>query len=136
MFSFTKIINKIMSSITINGNSYSGRNVTINNGRVIIDGKDVSPDAKEITISVVGDIDALTVDYCNKISVQGNVREAKSTSGDIDIAGSVAGNVKTTSGDVEIAGLVGGDVSSTSGDVKCGNITGKVSTVSGDIKNK
>lgn len=41
--------------------------------------------------------------------------------------------VNTTSGDISINGEVTGNVSTVSGDVKCNNISGSVRTVSGDI---
>lgn len=107
------------STVTINGVSYVGNNVKIINGKVIVDGKDMTPDAKNITIHVDGDISSLNVDICEKLSITGNVN-----------------NVKTVSGDVNIGGNVGENVKTVSGDVKCGNISGKVTTVSGDIKNK
>lgn len=107
------------STITINGVSYVGNNVKIINGKVIVDGKDMTPDAKNITIHVDGDISKLSVDICENLSVTGNVNELSTVSGDVTIGGNVGQNVKTVSGDV-----------------KCGNISGKVTTVSGDIKNK
>lgn len=110
-----------MATITINGNSISGRNISINNGKITIDGENITiEDEKTINISVQGDIDKLKVDRCNICEVTGNV-----------------GSVKTVSGDVSITGDVsGGDVTSVSGDVKCGHVAGKVSTVSGNIKHR
>ena len=113
---FKNIVN---SNVRINGVSYNGNNVTIINGKVIVDGKDMTPDAKNIIIHVDGDISKLSVDICDKLSVTGNVTDLSTVSGDVTIGGSVGQNVKTVSGDV-----------------KCGNIAGKVTTVSGDIKNK
>jgi hypothetical protein len=115
----TSISSSSNSSVTINGVSFKGNNVTIINGKVIIDGKDQTPDAKNITIHVNGDISKLSVDICDSLSVTGNVNELSTVSGDVSVGGSVGQNVKTVSGDV-----------------KCGDIAGKVTTVSGDIKNK
>lgn len=115
----TSISNVSNSSVKINGVSYNGNNVTIINGKVIVDGKDMTPDAKNITIHVDGDISKLSVDICDKLSVTGNVKDLSTVSGDVTIGGNVSQNVKTVSGDV-----------------KCGDISGKVTTVSGDIKNK
>jgi hypothetical protein len=108
-----------MGTIRINNNSYVGNSITITNGKVIIDGKDVTPESKNITISVEGNVDNLNVDACDKVTVSGN-----------------ATKVKTMSGDVEIHGYVTGDVKTMSGDVDCGNIGGSVSTMSGDVKHK
>lgn len=107
------------STIIINGVKYSGNNINMLNNKVVIDGINVTPDAKNITISVEGNISTLSVDMCNKINITGNI-----------------GSLSTVSGDVEITGEVGGNVGTVSGDVKCGNISGSVKTVSGDIKNK
>ena len=111
-----------MNRIMINGvviESSGGSNISIRNSRVLVDGKDVTPDAKEITIVVNGAVERLEADACDKISVTGDVGDIKTMSGDVDITGSVSGSVKTMSGDVD-----------------CGNIGGSVSTMSGDIKHR
>jgi len=114
----TIITDDNMSSITINGVTYQGGNsiVAIGN-KVMIDGKDVTPDAKVINITVEGNIDEVSADYCQKIIVKGT-----------------ANNVRTSSGDVD-CGEVTGSVTTMSGDVKCGTVAGSVRTTTGDIKN-
>ncbi len=129
---FFRNIEKLFDMVNINGKSYSGRSVIIKNGKVIIDGVDVTPDAKHIDIIVDGDIDKLDIDMCNKLMVKGNVNTLASTSADVE-CGDVTGSVKTVSGDIQ-CGNIGGDVTTTSGDVKAENITGSVKTLSGDIK--
>lgn len=107
------------NTVTINGVSFSaGRNISISNGRVIIDGKDVTPDGKEIRIEVQGNIESLSVDACNVIEVSGNIGDASTQSGDIK-CGDVLGSVNTMSGDV-----------------RCGSVGGNVKTMSGDISHK
>jgi hypothetical protein len=108
-----------MSTITINGNTYSGNSIVVTNGKVVINGKDVTPDSKEINIFVVGDIEQLKVDDCDKISVNGNVK-----------------SISTQSGDVEVTGDVDGSISTMSGDVDCENVQGSISTMSGDVKHR
>ena len=61
-----QIINN-MGTISINGVNYSGNNIIISNGKVVINGKDVTPDSKEINIKVEGNIDKLVVDSCIKL---------------------------------------------------------------------
>lgn len=102
--------------ITINGSRYSGTNISVINGKVIVDGVEVTPDDKAIYIKVEGDIELLKVDVCDELSIKGDVGNASSVSGDMCISGNVTGNV-----------------SNVSGDVYCGTVTGSVSTVSGDI---
>jgi len=106
--------------VIINGKSYHGNSISISGNKVIIDGVDQTPDAKEINVSVTGNIGNLDVDYCNKLEVFGDV----------------TGKLSTQSGDIEITGNVNGDVKTMSGDVKCGPVSGNVKTMSGDIKNK
>lgn len=108
-----------MNTITINGNKISASgNITVSNGKVIVNGIDVTPDLKQISIVVTGDVETIKVDACNEITVKGLVK----------------GNISTQSGDINIEQSVGGSVTTMSGDVDCGNISGSVSTMSGDIK--
>lgn len=109
-----------MNTITINGATIHAKgNISISNGKVVVDGKDVTPDSKKITIIINGDNSQINADACERIEVRGN-----------------CGAIKTMSGDVEVSGSVDGDVKTMSGDVKCENISGSVSTMSGDIKCK
>ena len=112
---------KAKNSITINGLTItsSGGSINVINGRVWIDGKDVTPDAKTISIVVHGDVGMLSADGCNTI----------------EVAGSVGGDVSTQSGDIK-CGDVTGSVSTMSGDVRCGSVGGSVKTMSGDIVRK
>ena len=105
--------------IKVNGVIYSGNNLTIRNNKILIDGKDVTVDAKQINISIEGNVEKLEVDSCEKVSITGDV-----------------GNVKTLNGDVDISGDVKGSVQTMSGDVDCRNINGSVSTMSGDVKHR
>jgi len=103
-------------TININGNSYNGNNVTIVGNKVFVDGKDQTPDAKDIRIEIGSNIDKLEVDYANSISISGDVNSVRSSSGDVSIKGSVNGSVITSSGDV-VCGKVSGDVVTSSGDI-------------------
>ncbi len=104
--------------ININGTSYKGNSISINNGRIDIDGKDCTPNTKEINITVQGNIDKLDIDYCKSLMILGDVK-----------------SIKTQSGDVE-CNNINGNVSTMSGDVECKNIGGSVKTMSGDINYK
>jgi autotransporter translocation and assembly factor TamB len=109
-----------MNTIRINGMSISASgNLSVINGKVFVNGVDVTPESKEINIVVTGNVEELKVDACSKVSITGEV-----------------GNIKTQSGDVDISGNVGGSVQTMSGDVDCGNISGSVSTMSGDVKHR
>lgn len=109
-----------MGTVNINGRVYTGDTIVIKNNKTFIDGKEAdTADAKEINISVTGDIKTIEVDACNKLEVSGNV----------------TGNVKTMSGDVK-CGNVNGSISTMSGDVDCEEVGGSISTMSGSIKHK
>lgn len=109
-----------MNTVTVNGKTFvHNGSISISNGKVIVDGKDITPESKNINIIVNGNIDRIKVDSCDHVTVTGN-----------------AESVETMSGDININGDVNGFVKSMSGDIKCGHVSGKVSTMSGDIKNK
>ena len=107
-----------MNKQVVNGVTYTGQNISVINGKVIIDGIDVTPDSKIINIEVFGDVDELVVNAANNIKVSGNVHSIRTSTGDIH-CGNVTGNVHTQTGDV-----------------KCGNVGGNVKTQTGDIKYK
>lgn len=105
-----------MNNININGKTIAiGKKIVIKNGRIVIDGNDVTPDAKDIHIEVHGNFETMKIDVCNSVTVAGSVTKIKTQSGDVH-CGDVAGSVETMSGDVE-----------------CGNVMGNVETMSGDI---
>lgn len=120
--------------ININGTTFSGNSIVVNNGRVIINGKDQTPDGKEISIIVTGNIEELDVDYCKEVVINGNVTNARTGSGDLT-CNSILGNAQSGSGDIECESI-GGSVQTGSGDVKSTTIQGSVRTGSGDIKYK
>lgn len=122
-----------MSEININGTVVKGTNIVIINGKVIVDGKSVAAEGPKINITVQGNVDKIDVDYCEKVSVIGDVGEVVTSSGDIEINGSVKESIESSSGDIKVSGNVGGSVNTTSGDVRCKDVAGNVKTVSGDI---
>lgn len=108
------------SSVTINGTTYQGANVTINGDKVIIDGK-VQGSAEQKVISVV---------------INGDVESVKTTAGDVEVVGNV-GSINSTSGDITVNQNVNGNINTVSGDVDInGSQTGRINTVSGDIKSR
>lgn len=115
-----------MARIVINGrevvSNFQGGSVTFINGKLIVDGKNVSLDDFQSEPSV-------------NITVEGNVHRVETSSGDVTVNGEV-GSVQTASGDVEVTcAVVEGNVSAVSGDVNVeGTVYGDVSAVSGDIK--
>lgn len=103
--------------------------------KVFVDGEEVTPDGKTITISIKGDVDSVQVDACDKIYINGNVNNISTMSGDV-VLNEAKGDIKTTSGNVTCEGNCGGSITTVSGDVKAMDIAGSVKTVSGDIKKR
>lgn len=121
--------------INVNNKSYTGRNIVINNGQIIIDGKNVTPEnEKQIEIRVTGDIDTLNVDYCDTLLVAGNVAIVTTGSGDVNCE-TISNGARTGSGDIECT-TINGNVQTGSGDVNTQTISGSVKTGSGDIKHR
>lgn len=106
--------------ITVNGvtiESKGHNNIQCVNGRVIVDGVDITPNTKIINIRVTGDVRNIEGSFSD-IIITGNVTgEVNTGSGDIEISGDVGGSVKTGSGDVDIKGEVKGNVRTGSGDI-------------------
>lgn len=104
------------SSVTINGQTLTGRCISIVGNKVVIDGAEVGD-------SLVGPI---------SIVVNGSAESVETTAGNVEVTGAV-GWIKTMSGDVHCSD-VSGDVGTMSGDVICQKIAGNVKSMSGDIK--
>ena len=112
---------KSKGTVSINGKTYVGNNVSIVGDTVYVDGRAQSgalATGQPITVNVTGDVARLDT-ACGDVNVTGCAGQISCTSGDIQIAGGVAGNVESTSGDVSVGGSVGGSVSTVSGDVRC-----------------
>ena len=105
-----------MNNINLNGMQLSGKSVIITDGKILIDGKDVTANGREVNITVQGNLTNLQVDICSKVTVEGD-----------------CGLIETKSGNVEIKGNVNGSVKTMSGNIKCGNVEGNASTMSGNI---
>lgn len=111
-----------MSRIVINGITVAqGRNVSIVNGQVIVDGKTVGMDgelaeAKVFNIVVEGNADRVEGSFA-KIQVHGSAGAVKTMSGGITVEGDVNGKVETMSGDVRVKGSIQGRVETVSGDI-------------------
>lgn len=104
------------SSVTINGQTLTGRNISIIGDKIVIDGVEQGG-------SLVGAI---------SVVVNGNADSVETNFGSVEVTGTV-GRIKTMSGDVHCAD-VSGDVGTMSGDVICQTIAGDAKTMSGDIK--
>jgi len=115
-----KILNKVTMMISGKNSSknYQGNNIVINNGRVIIDGVDVTNDndSKVLNITIKGNVESIS-GIVSTLKVTGDVNNLSSGSGDVDIVGNVNGNIKVGSGDISVRGNVSGSVITSSGDI-------------------
>lgn len=111
------------SSIKINGITIesSGSSVNIKNGKVIIDGKDVTPDSKEISIVVTGNVESIDCDTCNEITINGDAGSVKTMSGDVNVEGTIKGNCQNMSGNITAAGKIHGNATTMSGNIRSWN---------------
>lgn len=124
------------SNISINGDLVAGKNISVVNGKLFIDGKEIDKDIlKELNITIIGDVEKLDVTYCNSLKINGNCFKVETVMGDVSIEGSVE-NVQSTSGDIVVSGNIKGNAKTTSGDIKADTIYGSANTVSGDVKYK
>lgn len=88
----------------------------------MVDGKEISlerEESKVVNINIEGPVEKLEVGVCERVSVNGNV-----------------GNVRSQSGDISVTGLVAGSIQTMSGNVTCGDVEGNISTMSGDIRKR
>lgn len=87
------------TQVTIDGRTFTGRSVSIVNGKVIVDGKEqdgqlVGP----VSVTVNGDVEVLD-NPTGTVSVTGSVGAVKTMSGDVT-CGTIGGSVSTMSGDI------------------------------------
>jgi uncharacterized protein (DUF342 family) len=116
-----KLRSFIMGKINVNGNSYNGNNISICNGKIIVDGKNVTPkDETTIMIQVDGNVERIDAGSFHVMAVRGNVGSIKSASGDIEVNGNVEGDVESMSGDIDVNGGVKGNCKTMSGDINNG----------------
>ena len=120
-----------INGMSISGN-FSGRNIQVLNGKILIDGHDVTPDTKTITIEIHGNVENLDSGSCQSVTINGSAGPIKGGSGNIQ-CGTVNGNVTVGSGKVDCGDVIG-DVDTGSGNVHAKTIKGLVKTGSGNIR--
>ncbi len=100
--------------VVIDGKEFQGSNVIIQNGKVVVDGK--TQDCE-----LVGDVNVV---------VHGDVQTLENHTGNVTAQN--VGEVSTGSGDVR-CGSVSGSIRTGSGDIFCGKVSGNIRTGSGDV---
>lgn len=94
-------------------------------------------DLTKMTINMVSGLVGRNITVKNNVVIIDGVVQEGLTQGDKSITIQIHGpahTVETASGDVTVEGDVTGDLSTVSGDVRCKNVGGSVSTISGDVK--
>lgn len=114
--------------ITINGQ-------TIVNGSINFNG-DLNITSNGDNVFINGELVHTTQEKNITVVINGDTKGISTVSGDVNVYGTVAGNIKTTSGDVHVENGALGDVTTVSGDVRAKTIEGSVKTVSGDISRR
>ncbi len=101
--------------ISINGRTYSGRSISVQNNVVTIDGKQVDEAPKNgiLHVSITGDVASIEADGSVTVSgqVQGSVRAGGSVScgnvgGNVSAGGSVTGGAMGHGGNISAGGSV------------------------------
>ncbi|AKJ73521.1 ADP-ribosyltransferase [Salmonella phage 40] len=97
----------LVNSISINGN--------IINGNVV--GGDMNITSRGDNIYINGELVHTTQEKNITVVIHGNTKDISTVAGDVNVYGTVAGNIKTTSGDVHVEHRALGEVTTVSGDV-------------------
>lgn len=106
----------------VNGMHIKGNNISIHNGKIIVDGVEYSNDKHTIIekIFIDGNVTKLTVDAGN-VYVNGVAGDVEVDAGNIEVKGNVMGAVETYVGNITVSGNVAGDVSTDYGNVRVGS---------------
>lgn len=110
-----KINNVSGASVSVNGEDFTGHQVTINNGKVFVDGVEKNSNLDgQINVTINGSVEGIEIEN-GSVTVSGDAHHVKTMSGDVRCS-NVLGNVNTMSGDV-ICETVGGNASTMSGNI-------------------
>jgi hypothetical protein len=112
--------------INIDGRTFHGQNVVCNNEGIWIDGKLITPEG-----------DGAPPKYrVTSIIVDGDAGPIEAGNADVTVKGSVAGKIRSTNGNITVEGDIDGDVDTTNGNVFAGGISGRVSSINGNISER
>jgi len=111
-------------NVMINGQTFTGNDISISNGSVYIDGALIGNQGQFQNVPKI------------EVSIQqSEIYSVQTGSSDISITGS-AGKLNTGSGDITVHGNVWADIQTGSGNVSAWDVSGNIKTSSGDIKAK
>ena len=107
------------STVQINGQTFSGGDVSVIGNKVIIDGKEVNYDKASsgtLNIIVQGNCGDITSENGN-ITVNQNTNNVESKNGTINVKGSVGGSVENKNGNIKVQGNVQGNCTTKNGNI-------------------
>ena len=107
-----RIINRHFSNV---------KNMTINNGTIIVDGMSIEEwnnrnEILVVNININGDIESLEADSCDTISISGNAINVNTKNGNVIVSGNVEGNAESKNGNIT-ANTIKGDVETKNGNI-------------------
>lgn len=107
-----KVINRHFSHI---------KNMTINNGKVTVDGMFFEEwynrdEIVVINITVSGDVESINVDSCDTISINGNANHVNTKNGNVSVSGNIEGNVESKNGNIT-ANTIQGNAETKNGNI-------------------
>ena len=108
-------------AITINGSvgTYIGSasSVTIRDGKIIINGQETKiPTMPKLTIKILGDVERLDIQHCEKVEITGNAKRVKTNCGSINVQGNIEGDAHTNCGSIS-CNVVEGDANTNMGSI-------------------
>jgi cytoskeletal protein CcmA (bactofilin family) len=112
-----------MNTVHINGKTYTapdGVSISVINGKAYFDGK-LAEDLNDWKVKKI------------EITIEGNCKEVKCDSGNINVNGNVEGDVTTDTGNINVRGDIKGNVTTDTGNIKSHHIFGNASTDIGNI---
>jgi len=107
------------STVQINGQTFTGGDVSVIGNKVMIDGVDVNYSentGSTINITVQGNCGDITSENGN-ITVNQNTNNVESKNGTINVKGSVAGSIENKNGNIKVQGNVQGDCTTKNGNI-------------------
>jgi len=120
------------SKVTVNGVSYSGRNVTIDGDKVIVDGKVVEvPEGRKIEVTIEGDLERLHLTN-GVVYAKGMIGDIAMQNGTVNAEADIKGEVSMGNGKITCHDVYA-DVNLDMGSIKASTIHGNASTKMGNI---
>ena len=97
------------------------KNMTINNGKITVDGMSLEEwynrdDIVVINITVNGDVESINADSCDTISINGNANYVNTKNGNVSVSGNIEGNAESKNGNIT-ANTIHGNAETKNGNI-------------------